>query len=72
MRVVTATDSERPENEKARIMLEKALAKSPTNLVFLYEEPNGNVVSEALSGSVSAARGLVEYAYESFFPVGGE
>jgi hypothetical protein len=72
MRVVTATDSERPENEKARIMLEKILSEAPTNLVFLYEDSNGDVQFKSLSGSNSAARGLIEYAYESFFPEGGE
>lgn len=65
-RLVKPDDTESPENEKARIMLEKILDAKPRNLVFLWEDSDGATNWAQRDGSISAARGLIIDAADIF------
>lgn len=67
-RLVKPDETEPPENERARILLEQILEKRPCNLAFLYEA-DGVITYQSLSGSITAARGLVDEIYELLHPI---
>lgn len=65
-RLVKSDESEPPENDRARILLEHILEKRPCNLAVLYETSDGTISYQSMSGSITAAKGLVDEIYELF------
>ena len=68
MKIVNGSEADRPENAKARILLERVLSENPVNLVIVYENQKNEITWKDIHGSTSGARGLIEYAHEALYP----